>query len=90
MVHFEPRHVLLDFPSTVGLPDYLKFSVVETCAFTTCVLYFFQVTFQYSFWDKLKVVGDLASHSVDNLSCLMSHLIARRALSLAILKVLRV
>ncbi|CAH3015813.1 unnamed protein product [Porites evermanni] len=47
----------------------------------------YQVTFQYSFWDKLKVVGDLASHSVDNLSCLMSHLIATRALSLAILKV---
>jgi len=47
----------------------------------------YQVTFQYSFWDKLKVVGNLAPHSVANLSLLIAHLIATRALSLAILKV---
>lgn len=47
----------------------------------------YQVTFQYSFWDKFKVVGNLAPHSVVNLSLLIVHLIASRALSLAILKV---
>ncbi|XP_020612476.1 nucleolar MIF4G domain-containing protein 1-like isoform X2 [Orbicella faveolata] len=46
----------------------------------------YQVTFQYSFWDKFKVVGNLAPHSVVNLSLLIAHLIATRALSLAILK----
>lgn len=47
----------------------------------------YQVTFQYSFWDKFKVVSDLSSHSVSNLSHLLAHLITSRALSLAILKV---
>ncbi|XP_068762355.1 nucleolar MIF4G domain-containing protein 1-like [Montipora capricornis] len=47
----------------------------------------YQVTLQYSFWDKFKVINDLTPHSVDNLSRLMAHLISTRALSLSILKV---
>ncbi|XP_029206325.1 nucleolar MIF4G domain-containing protein 1-like isoform X2 [Acropora millepora] len=47
----------------------------------------YQVTFQFSFWDKFKIINDLAGHSVDNLSRLMAHLVASRALSLSILKV---
>jgi len=46
----------------------------------------YQVTFQYSLWDKFKVVNDLAAHSVNNLARLMAHLIATKALSLSILK----
>ena len=53
-------------------------------------IHVFQVTFQYSLWDKFKVVSDLAPHSVNNLSRLLSHLFATRAVSLAILKVLLV
>lgn len=45
------------------------------------------MTFQFSFWDKFKIINDLAAHSIDNLSRLMAHLVASRALSLSILKV---
>ena len=50
-------------------------------------IFFVQVTFQFSFWDKFKIINDLAAHSIDNLSRLMAHLVASRALSLSILKV---
>lgn len=48
------------------------------------------MTFQFSLWDKFKIISDLAAHSADNLSRLMAHLVASRALSLSILKVLNI
>ncbi|XP_027038139.1 nucleolar MIF4G domain-containing protein 1-like [Pocillopora damicornis] len=47
----------------------------------------YQVTFQYSFWDKFKLLSSLAPHCLENLLHLMCHLFATRALSLSILKV---
>lgn len=47
----------------------------------------YQVTFQYSFWDKFKLLSSLAPHSLDNLLRLICHLFATRALSLSMLKV---
>lgn len=47
----------------------------------------YQVTFQYSLWDKFKLLSSSAPHSLDNLLRLMCHLFATKALSLSMLKV---
>ena len=47
----------------------------------------YQVTFQYAFWDKFKSLESLSSANLTNLCHLLSHLIATRALSLAVVRV---
>ena len=46
-----------------------------------------RITFQYSLWDKLKVVEDLNVKQSSNLARLISYLMAQGGLSLIILKV---
>uniref|UniRef100_A0A671M828 Nucleolar MIF4G domain-containing protein 1-like n=1 Tax=Sinocyclocheilus anshuiensis TaxID=1608454 RepID=A0A671M828_9TELE len=46
----------------------------------------FQMTFQFSLWDKLKDLANLSSRSFSNLVQLVTHLLHRKCLSLSILK----
>uniref|UniRef100_A0A673GMU4 Nucleolar MIF4G domain-containing protein 1 n=1 Tax=Sinocyclocheilus rhinocerous TaxID=307959 RepID=A0A673GMU4_9TELE len=46
----------------------------------------FQMTFQFSLWDKFKDLANLSSRSFSNLVQLVTHLLHRKCLSLSILK----
>ncbi|TRY88693.1 hypothetical protein DNTS_026132, partial [Danionella cerebrum] len=46
----------------------------------------FQMTFQFSLWDKFKELANLSSRSFSNLVQLLTHLLQRKSLSLSILK----
>ncbi|KAL1271183.1 hypothetical protein QQF64_030199 [Cirrhinus molitorella] len=46
----------------------------------------FQMTFQFSLWDKFKELENLSSKSFSNLVQLVTHLLHRKSLSLSILK----
>ena len=52
--------------------------------FVSCLI---QVTFQYSFWDRFKVLESLSKLNRANLVKLLSHLISTKALSIAVLRV---
>ncbi len=46
-----------------------------------------QVTFQYSLWDRFKVLESSSKLNRANLVKLLSHLISTKALSIAVLRV---
>lgn len=46
----------------------------------------FQMTFQFSLWDKFKELANLSSRSFSNLVQMIAHLLHRKSLSLSILK----
>ena len=46
-----------------------------------------RITFQYSFWDKLKIVEELNVKQCSHLARLFAHLVTQGALSLMVLKV---
>ncbi|XP_051756740.1 nucleolar MIF4G domain-containing protein 1 [Ctenopharyngodon idella] len=46
----------------------------------------FQMTFQFSLWDKFKEMSNLSSRSFSNLVQMVTHLLHRKSLSLSILK----
>jgi len=47
-----------------------------------------QVTFQYSFWDRFKLLSTSSPQSLENLAKLIAHLFASNGLSIAILKII--
>ncbi|XP_062477467.1 nucleolar MIF4G domain-containing protein 1 [Pezoporus occidentalis] len=48
----------------------------------------FQVTFQFSIWDKIKDLENLSAAAVSNLVSLLVHLLRTKSLSLSVLKVI--
>ncbi|OXB73249.1 UNVERIFIED_CONTAM: hypothetical protein H355_014621 [Colinus virginianus] len=48
----------------------------------------FQVTFQFSIWDKIKDLGNLSASAISNLVSLLVHLIRTKSLPLSVLKVI--
>nr|XP_057915916.1 nucleolar MIF4G domain-containing protein 1 [Doryrhamphus excisus] len=48
----------------------------------------FQMTFQFSLWDKFKELSDLPARTVSNLIPLVTHLLQKKCLSLSLLKVI--
>ncbi|XP_006002233.1 nucleolar MIF4G domain-containing protein 1 [Latimeria chalumnae] len=48
----------------------------------------FQMTFQFSMWDKFRDLGSLTSTAFANLVLLLTHLLKRRSLSLSVFKVI--
>ena len=51
------------------------------------LFFLWQVTFQYSFWDRFKTISTTNSQSCENMAKLIAHLLASSAISLSILKV---
>ncbi|XP_046858976.1 nucleolar MIF4G domain-containing protein 1-like isoform X2 [Xenia sp. Carnegie-2017] len=47
----------------------------------------FQITVQYSLWDRFKMAADLSNENLSNMSCLLVHLFGKKSLSLSVLKV---
>lgn len=47
----------------------------------------YQITFQYSIWDRLKAMSSLSDTNRENLAKLLSHLFSTKALSMSILKI---
>ncbi|XP_072185139.1 nucleolar MIF4G domain-containing protein 1 [Excalfactoria chinensis] len=48
----------------------------------------FQVTFQFSIWDKIKDLGNLSARAIHNLVSLLVHLVRTKSLPLSVLKVI--
>uniref|UniRef100_A0A8B9CIZ9 Nucleolar MIF4G domain-containing protein 1 n=1 Tax=Anser brachyrhynchus TaxID=132585 RepID=A0A8B9CIZ9_9AVES len=48
----------------------------------------FQVTFQFSIWDKIKDLGNLSASAITNLVSLLVHLLRTKSLPLSVLKVI--
>ncbi|XP_065587602.1 nucleolar MIF4G domain-containing protein 1 [Cyrtonyx montezumae] len=48
----------------------------------------FQVTFQFSIWDKIKDLGNLSASAISNLVSLLVHLVRTKSLPLSVLKVI--
>ncbi|XP_010156180.1 PREDICTED: nucleolar MIF4G domain-containing protein 1, partial [Eurypyga helias] len=48
----------------------------------------FQVTFQFSIWDKIRDLDNLSAAAISNLVSLLSHLIRTKSLPLSVLKVI--
>uniref|UniRef100_A0A8C9FKQ7 Nucleolar MIF4G domain-containing protein 1 n=1 Tax=Pavo cristatus TaxID=9049 RepID=A0A8C9FKQ7_PAVCR len=48
----------------------------------------FQVTFQFSIWDKIRDLGNLSASAISNLVSLLVHLVRTKSLPLSVLKVI--
>ncbi|XP_048807665.1 nucleolar MIF4G domain-containing protein 1 [Lagopus muta] len=48
----------------------------------------FQVTFQFSIWDKIRDLGNLSASAISNLVSLLVHLLRTKSLPLSVLKVI--
>ncbi|XP_021243758.1 nucleolar MIF4G domain-containing protein 1 [Numida meleagris] len=48
----------------------------------------FQVTFQFSIWDKIRDLGSLSASAISNLVSLLVHLVRTKSLPLSVLKVI--
>ncbi|XP_019363701.1 PREDICTED: nucleolar MIF4G domain-containing protein 1 [Gavialis gangeticus] len=48
----------------------------------------FQMTFQFSFWDKIRDLGNLSPTAFSNLVCLLVHVLKTKSLSISVLKVI--
>ena len=59
--------------------------------FHKCEIHFYvscpKVTFQYSFWDRFKLISTSNAQSLTNMAKLIAHLFASNALSMSLLKV---
>ena len=68
--------LLIMHPNSVLVPP-------NNVLYSSCL----QVTFQYSFWDRFKLLSTSSPQSLENLAKLIAHLFASNGLSIAILKV---
>ena len=78
--------LLYTFQNVCKNPTHYK-TTSDLCLFDIIICTLFQMSYQFTVWDRFKEIGNFSDHQRSHLGKLLTHLFASKALSLSVLKV---